>query len=42
LLGYLYTGVDNERAIAHLNTALKLAKSVADKVAIQKAIDRIE
>jgi len=25
-----------------LNTALKLAKSVADKVAIQKAIDRIE
>jgi RNA polymerase sigma-70 factor (ECF subfamily) len=42
LLGYLYTGVDNERAIAHLNTALKLAKSVADKVAIQKAINRVE
>ena len=36
LLGYLYTGVDNEKAIEHLRTALKLAKSEADKTAIKR------
>ena len=34
LLGYLYTGVDNEKAVEHLETALKLAKSESDKSGI--------
>jgi RNA polymerase sigma factor (sigma-70 family) len=41
LLGYLYTGVDNEKAIGHLKKALKLAKSDTDKSAIRKSIDKI-
>jgi RNA polymerase sigma factor (sigma-70 family) len=36
LLGYLYTGVDNEKAVSHLQTALKLAKTPADKSRIIK------
>ena len=31
LLGELYTGIDNAKAISHLQKALKLAKSTADK-----------
>jgi RNA polymerase sigma-70 factor (ECF subfamily) len=42
LLGYLYTDIDNEKAVAHLRTALKLAKSKTDKVTIGKSINRIE
>lgn len=34
LLGELYTGIDNEKAISHLQNALKLAKSTADKTLI--------
>jgi RNA polymerase sigma factor (sigma-70 family) len=41
LLGYLYTGVDNEQALGHLKTASGLAKSEADKVAIKKNIDKV-
>ncbi|MFI5138126.1 MAG: RNA polymerase sigma factor [Sphingobacteriales bacterium] len=41
LLGFLYTGVDNEKAISHLKTALKLAKSKADKEMITKNINKI-
>jgi RNA polymerase sigma-70 factor (ECF subfamily) len=41
LLGYLYTDVDNEKAIEHLKTALKLAKSKTDKVTIEKRIKKI-
>jgi RNA polymerase sigma factor (sigma-70 family) len=41
LMGYLYTDVDNKEAVAHLKMALKLAKSEADKGAIQKNIDNI-
>ncbi len=41
LLGYLYTGVDNGKAVGHLKTALRLAKSEADKVAIQRNLDNL-
>jgi predicted RNA polymerase sigma factor len=41
LLGYLYTDVDDKKAVAHLKTALKLAKSGSDKATIQKSIDKV-
>ncbi|MDF2433675.1 MAG: hypothetical protein JWP44_3306 [Mucilaginibacter sp.] len=41
LLGYLYTGIDNEKAARSLKTALNLAKSEADKVTITKSIDKL-
>ena len=36
LLGYLYTGINNEKAVSHLQIALKLAKTAADKSRIMK------
>lgn len=39
LLGELYTGVDNEKARAQLHKALALAKTPAEKQALQKKID---
>jgi len=41
LLGYLYTGVDNEEAIVHLKRALRLAKSDADKAAIKRNLEKL-
>ena len=41
LLGYLYTDVDNKKAIEHLNSALKLAKSDSDKKTIEKNLDKL-
>jgi len=41
LMGYLHTDMDNEKAIRHLKTALKLAKSKSDKATIQKSIFKI-
>jgi RNA polymerase sigma factor (sigma-70 family) len=41
LLGYLYTDIDNNKAVGHLKKALKLAKSDTDKGAIMKSIDKI-
>ncbi|TWI97090.1 RNA polymerase sigma-70 factor (ECF subfamily) [Mucilaginibacter frigoritolerans] len=41
LLGYLYTDVDNKRAIAHLKTALKLAKSDGDKKTIERILNKL-
>jgi RNA polymerase sigma factor (sigma-70 family) len=41
LLGYLYTDIDNGKAIAHLKTALKLAKSKTDKATITRSIKKI-
>lgn len=38
LLGELYSGIDNTKAIAHLQNALKLAKSRADKTLIANKI----
>jgi RNA polymerase sigma factor (sigma-70 family) len=41
LLGELYTGIDNKKAIAHFQQALYLAKTATDKQLIRKKIDRI-
>ncbi len=41
LLGCLYTDVDNEIAVEHLKTALKLAKSETDKRTIRSNIKKI-
>lgn len=41
LLGNLYTDVDNEKALQHFKTALKLANITADKSTIIKNIDRL-
>jgi len=41
LLGNLYTDVDNPTALKHLNTALSLAKSKADKKAIKNQITKL-
>ncbi|MDB5126245.1 DUF6596 domain-containing protein [Mucilaginibacter sp.] len=38
LLGELYTNIDNVKAVMHFKTALKLAKSVADKTIISNKI----
>jgi RNA polymerase sigma-70 factor (ECF subfamily) len=38
LLGELYTGVDNTKAISHFQNALTLAKSTADKTLISNKI----
>jgi RNA polymerase sigma-70 factor (ECF subfamily) len=38
LLGYLYTGVDNEMALQHLQSALRLAKTTEEKNRIRKNI----
>ena len=41
LLGTLYMNVDNEKALRHFETALKLAHSAADKTTIQKYLDKL-
>ena len=41
LLGELYTDIDNEKAILHITEAMRLAKSPADRNALQKRIDRL-
>lgn len=41
LLGNLYMGIDNPKAIQHLQTALKLALSEADKAIIKRTLDKI-
>jgi hypothetical protein len=41
LLGYLYAGIENDKALGHLNTALKLAKSAPDKAAIERNITKL-
>jgi RNA polymerase sigma factor (sigma-70 family) len=41
LLGELYTGIDNKKAIAHFLLALYLAKTTTDKRIIQQKIDRL-
>ncbi|MGZ5219603.1 MAG: DUF6596 domain-containing protein, partial [Chitinophagaceae bacterium] len=40
LLGELYTGIDNKKAKQHFQHAFSLAKTQADKLVIQKKIDR--
>ncbi|MDB5139959.1 MAG: polymerase subunit sigma [Mucilaginibacter sp.] len=41
LLGYLYTDVDNDKAVGNLQTALNLAKSEADKITIAKSVNKL-
>ena len=41
LLANLYEGVDNQKALLHLETALSLAKTTADKTLIAKKIKKI-
>ncbi len=41
LLGELYTTIDNKKAKQHFQHALALAKTQADKLVIQKKIDRL-
>jgi RNA polymerase sigma-70 factor (ECF subfamily) len=42
LLGELYTGIDNEKAKAHLLKAAAMAKTHADKQAIRRKIERLQ
>ncbi len=41
LLGELYTGIDNTKALTNLEKAICLAKTPADKQALQKKVDKI-
>ncbi len=41
LLGHLYTGIDNEKAIHHFYQAFSLAKTETDRQTIQKNIDKL-
>ncbi|MDB5210531.1 MAG: sigma-70 family polymerase sigma factor [Sediminibacterium sp.] len=41
LLGELYTGINNDKAKQHFETALSLAKSLAEKQVIQKKLGNI-
>ncbi|MET3875785.1 sigma-70 family RNA polymerase sigma factor [Chitinophaga sp. OAE865] len=42
LLGYLYTGIDNARALHHFTTALQLAKTSTDKNIISQYLHKIQ
>lgn len=42
LLGNLYTGIDNQKALQHYETAMKLATSANDKATIAINIDRLK
>ncbi|MCV9930265.1 RNA polymerase subunit sigma [Flavobacterium sp. LS1R49] len=42
LLGNLYTGIDNEKALEHFQKAFKLANTTADKSIITKNIDKLK
>jgi RNA polymerase sigma-70 factor (ECF subfamily) len=42
LLGELYTGVDNDKAIDHLTIASKLTKASADRKVILKKIEKLK
>jgi RNA polymerase sigma-70 factor (ECF subfamily) len=42
LLGHLYTGVDNLKAMQHFETALKLTGSPSDKITITKNLDSLK
>lgn len=42
LLGYLYTGVDDTKALHHFTSALQLAKTVTDKNIISQYLHKIQ
>ena len=41
LMGYLYTGINYSKAVEHLQTALKLAKTEREKTLIRKDLEKI-
>ncbi len=41
LLGYLFSGIDNTVALAHMRTALSLCRSENDKASVKKNIERL-
>ena len=41
LLGYLYTDIDNQKAIAHYQKAITLSKSPNERATLQKQIERL-
>jgi RNA polymerase sigma-70 factor (ECF subfamily) len=41
LLGELYTGISNVKALQHLQQALSLARSYADKSGLARKIERL-
>ncbi|KQS34051.1 RNA polymerase sigma factor [Dyadobacter sp. Leaf189] len=41
LLGHLYTGLDNEKALAHFQKALEMAVSTSDQQVIEKNIEKL-
>lgn len=42
LLGHLYTGLDDKKALKHFETALKLTSSASDKATITKNMERLK
>jgi RNA polymerase sigma-70 factor (ECF subfamily) len=42
LLGELYSGVDNAKAVRHFKKALRLNKSVSDSVLLVRKIERLD
>lgn len=42
LLGHLYTGLDNTKAVQHFRTALQLTNSITDKLTITRHIERLD
>ena len=41
LLGYLYTDIDNQKAIAHYQKAVTLSKSPNERATLQKQIEQL-
>ena len=41
LLGYLYTDIDNQKAIAHYQKAIALSKSANERATLQKQIEQL-
>jgi len=42
LLGELYSGIDNVKAISHFQVALRLSRSAADKSILSKKLQALE
>lgn len=42
LLGYLYSGIDNGKALKNYNAAIGLANSAAERTVLRKAIEKLE
>jgi len=40
-LGYLYTDINNQKAIAHYQKAIALSKSANERATLQKQIEQL-